>query len=128
LLAGSFLTFYSATSCNLHKTIQRYIIGKIGVFILKIGFSLKIHEKPVSVFQRQLAFRYCINSGSWHVAINYYVKPTVHGVGMYSVGIHDMTVYDVGVHDVDVCSVDVHCVGMHAVDMQKHVIFSAVKN
>jgi hypothetical protein len=62
-------------------------------------------------------------TGSWHVAINYYIKPTVH-----SVGLHDVAVYDVGVHDVGVCSVDVHCVGMHGMDMQKHVISSAVKN
>jgi hypothetical protein len=46
-------------------------------FLLKIGLSLKIHEKQVSVFQRQLACCYCINSGSLHAAKNYCEMPTI---------------------------------------------------
>jgi hypothetical protein len=62
--------------------------------------SLLIHEKPVWVV---------LCCGSWHVAINYYVKRTVHGVVMRSVEVHTV--------GVAYCTLCLHGVDMPGVGM-----------
>jgi hypothetical protein len=55
--------------------------------------------------------RFCYRSNSWHVAINFHVKHTLHGVSVNSMGLHDVSVREAGMHT----SVGVHCMGMHRI-------------
>jgi hypothetical protein len=55
--------------------------------------------------------RLCYHSSSWHVAINFHVKHSLHGVSVNSVGFHDVSVHEEGMHT----SVGVHCMGMHRI-------------
>ncbi len=55
--------------------------------------------------------RFCYHSSSWHVAINFHVKHTLHGVSVNSMGLHDVSVREAGMHT----SVGVHCMGMHRI-------------
>ncbi len=50
-------------------------------------------------------------SNSWHVAVNFDVKHTMHSMGMYGVVVYDVGMHDMGVHDVAVHYMSVHDVG-----------------